>query len=248
MKMMILAPRRPDMSHAQFRSYLTDVHGPLVRSVPEVAADFHSYVYNFPVQGQADPLLGHPLADLDVVTQGVFDSIEAQRANMRLPAYLERVRPDEGRFANEGRALMHYTSEHCVHEGPTSLHKVFWFRRRRQGLARDAFQRAWRDHYAPRMAELATTWGAATRFVLNETMPAKEHRHGDDPRYFDVIDELGLPPPGSAPRTGGAAWPASPSPAALANIRALEAEWLETGRTLALVTELVVSIPPGSDK
>ena len=76
MKMMILAPRRPDMTQAQFRSYLTEVHGPLVRSVPEVAGDFHSYVYNFPLAGQADSILGHPLADLDVVTQGIFDSVE----------------------------------------------------------------------------------------------------------------------------------------------------------------------------
>ena len=43
MKMMILAPRRPDMTHQEFRQYVTGVHGPLVRSVPEVAADIRHY-------------------------------------------------------------------------------------------------------------------------------------------------------------------------------------------------------------
>ena len=209
----------------------------------EVAGDFHSYVYNFPIHGQADSLLGHPLADLDVVTQGIFDSIEVQRANMRRPQYLERVRPDEGRFANEARALMHYTSEHCVVDGPAPAHKLFWFRRRRADLSREDFQRAWREHYAPAMAALAAAWAPAAsapaaRFVLNETLPAHEHRHGDDPRYFDVIDELGVPTPGS--------WRPGPPAAALASIRALEAQWLEPGRTLSLVTERVWSIPPGN--
>ena len=128
MKMMILAPRKVGMSHAEFRRYVTDVHGPLVKSVPEVARDILHYHYNFPVMGTADSAFGHPRADhLDIVTQGWFKSREAQLANMAEPKYLEIVRPDEGRFANEGGAVMHYTTESVLVPGEISEFKVFYF-------------------------------------------------------------------------------------------------------------------------
>ncbi len=121
MKMMILAPRRTDMSHAEFRRYVTEIHGPLVKSVPEVARDIRHYHYNFPIHGAADAAFGHPLADhLDIVTQGWFDSREAQLANMAGPRYLEIVRPDEQRFAGAG-AVMHYTAEAAVSDGGASV-------------------------------------------------------------------------------------------------------------------------------
>jgi hypothetical protein len=141
-KMMILAPRRAGMTHPEFRRYVTEVHGPLVKSVTEVAADIRHYHYNFPVPGATDAAFGHPLADhLDIVTEASFDSVEAQKANMRWPRYLEIVRPDEHRFADGERALMHYTREILVLRGDRTLCRVFYFRRRRPGLSRVEFQR-----------------------------------------------------------------------------------------------------------
>jgi hypothetical protein len=111
MKMMILASRRDGMTQAEFRRYVTEVHGPLVKSVPEVADAIRHYHYNFPIADADDTAFGHPrAAHLDIVTQGWFDSREAQLANMAEPRYLEIVRPDEHRFAGPG-ALMHYTHE-----------------------------------------------------------------------------------------------------------------------------------------
>jgi hypothetical protein len=57
-KMMILAPRRPGLTHAEFRRYVTEVHGPLVRSVTAVAQDIRHYHYNFPVPGAVDTAFG----------------------------------------------------------------------------------------------------------------------------------------------------------------------------------------------
>jgi hypothetical protein len=257
MKMMILAPRRAGMSHADFRRYVVDVHGPLVRSIPEVAADIRHYHYNFPVAGAADSALLHPLADhLDIVTQGWFDSVAAQRANMRHAHYLQVVRPDEGRFADETNALMHYTSEHLASEHVASEHvagehvasgrgagdrgpppyKVFWFRRRRSTLSRATFQRAWRERYAPALAAAARAGGLPGRCVLNEVLAEQEHPDGANPRYYDVIDELGLPSPGALANLRS-------DESRLAALRALEAELLEPGRTRALLTETVVNIP-----
>jgi beta-phosphoglucomutase-like phosphatase (HAD superfamily) len=42
-KMMILAPRRAGMTQAEFRRYVIEVHGPLVRSVKAVAQDIRHY-------------------------------------------------------------------------------------------------------------------------------------------------------------------------------------------------------------
>ena len=92
-KMTICAGRRPGLTHDEFRRYVTQVHGPLVASITEVAADLRAYHYNFPIAAPVAQLFGHPLADtFDIVTQGWFDSLEAQRASMRHPRYLEIIR------------------------------------------------------------------------------------------------------------------------------------------------------------
>jgi len=237
MKMMILAPRRPAMSHAQFRSYVIDVHGPLVRSVTEVAADIRHYHYNFPVPGATDVALGHPLAHtLDIVTQGWFDSVAAQRANMQHPRYMQVLRPDEGRFADEANALMHYTQEHVVTEAGTPPYKAFWFRRRKAGMARPAFQQAWRERFSPALAAAARAAGLQGRCVLNEVLAEEEHPRGADARYYDVIDELGLPSPAALAQLGA-------DPSCVAALRALEQDLLEPGRTRAFIAETVVNIP-----
>ena len=120
-KMMILAPRRAGMTHAEFRTYVTDVHGPLVRSVTAVAQDIRHYHYNFPAPGAVDTAFGHPLADhLDICTEASFDSVQAQKDNMKRPGYMEILRPDEHRFAGEG-AVMHYTKEWPVLRGERTL-------------------------------------------------------------------------------------------------------------------------------
>ena len=97
-KMMILAPRRETMTHAQFRDYVTNTHGPLVKSIPEVAAGIRRYHYNFPIAGATDELFGYPLAsdDYDIVTQAWFDSLAAHRANQSHARYWSVIPPRRG--------------------------------------------------------------------------------------------------------------------------------------------------------
>ena len=233
-KMTILAGRKPGLTHAEFRRYVTEVHGPLVRSVTEVAADIRHYHYNFPLAGAADLAFGHPLADqLDIVTQGWFDSVAAQLANMRHPRYLAIVRPDEGRFADESRAVMHYMTETRILDAPRPAYKALYFRRRRADLTRAAFQDAWRQRFAPAMAAIA---GGAQGYVQNHAASEAEHPDGANLKYFDVIDEIGLADPAALAHLGADA-------AAVARLRSLEAELLDTTRTRALVTETIVNIP-----
>lgn len=235
-KMMILAPRKGGMSHAEFRDYVTNVHGPLVKSVPEVAAGIRHYHYNFPVLDLADDAFRHPRADhLDIVTEAWFDSRQAQIRNMSGPDYLAKVRPDEGRFANEAGAVMHYTHEIEITPGERSSDKLFIFRRRRADLSRAEFQSRWRAAFTEIVADSASWPQTVSRCVQNHSLPEELQPGGADDRAFDVIDELFLA------ERGGAALLARDTPLQMA-LAALEAELLEPGRTLSLVTETVRNI------
>jgi hypothetical protein len=227
MKMMILAPRRSDMTHGEFRRYVTEVHGPLVKSVHEVARDIRHYHYNFPIFGAKDEAFGHPIASqLDIVTQGWFDSREAQLANMAQPRYLEIVRPDEHRFAGAG-AVMHYTHEAKVMTGSVTARKIFYFRRRRDGLSREEFQAKWKTHFFDALTRGANFSHVASRYVQNHALAEADHPDGQATKFFDVIDEIHL---------------RDSSPLALLREN-LSTEFLEPGRTQALVTETVMNIP-----
>lgn len=235
-KMMILAPRRPGLSHAEFRDYVTGIHGPLVKSVPEVAADIRAYHYNFPLPVAADLGFGHRLgSEYDIVTQAWFDSVEAQKANMRHPRYLSIVRPDEGRFADEANARFHYTREVELFAGSKEGTKLFYARRRKPGLTREAFQAEWQARFPPLLARNAAAAGMIRRYVQNHVTAESDHPNGDDDKFFDVIDEFVLASP--------ADWAALGAESGLrAQVAALEAELLDTSRTRAFFAETVRNI------
>jgi len=237
MKMMILAPRRAGMTHEEFRRYVTEVHGPLVRSVPEVASAIRHYHYNFPVPATHDSLFQHPPAShLDIVTQGWFDSREAQLENMAQPRYLALVRPDEGRFADAARAVMHYTQERVIHDGPAGLRRLFYFRRRRAGISREQMQAAWHARFGRRLAALTGFEHVVSRYVQNHVMPESDHPDGTHEKYFDLIDEIHL-------RDGLDIGQLAGNLRELADLRAVESQWLDVQRTRHLHTETVLNIP-----
>jgi len=242
MKMMILAPRRADLTHDEFRAYVTGVHGPLVQSVPEVAAAIRHYHYNFPVPGASDCAFGHrSAAHLDIVTAGWFDSRQAQLDNMAQPRYLEIVRPDEHRFADGARAVMHYTNEYRFKPGlptgrETSRYKVFYFRRRRPGLSREAFQKEWSARFPDALLGSGMADTALTKYVQSHTYPEDLHPSGELDRFFDVIDELFVEDPGALANL-------STDTALVRSVGLLEEELLDRTRTQALVTETVWNIP-----
>lgn len=235
-KMMILAPRRPGMNHAEFRHYVTQIHGPLVKSVPEVVADIRAYHYNFPIEVPADQGFGHPLgAEYDIVTQAWFDSVEAQKANMRHPRYLSIIRPDEGRFADEANARFHYTRETELFAGPNEGTKLFYARRRKPGLSRERFQAEWLARFPPLLAGNAAAAGTIRRYVQNHVTAESDHPNGADDKFFDLIDEFVL----DSPRD----WTALGAESGLrAQVAALEAELLDTNRTRAFFAETVRNI------
>lgn len=235
MKMTILAPRRHGMTHEEFRAYLTDVHGPLVRSITEVAADIRHYHYNFPIVGATDTAFGHPIADLDVITQGYFDSREAQLLNMQHPRFMEFLRPDEANFADTARAVMHYTDEHEIRSGSKTSIKVFYLRRRSEHLARAEFQQRWRTEFPALLDLVPDVSRIVTRYVQNHVQAEEFHPDGAATKFYDVLDELWLTDLDSLSSLGS-------SPAFTA-IQELEAKLLDVSRTRAHVATTVESIP-----
>lgn len=234
-KMMILAPRRPGMTQAEFRDYVVNVHGPLVKSVTEVAADIRHYHYNFPVPGAADTVLGHANAPFDIFTQAWFDSIPAHKANMAHPRYMSVVRPDEHQFADGANAIMHYTREVEITPGELGTHKLFYTRRRKPGLSRADFQAAWRERFPAVLQGSEVAARVIERHIQNHTVSAEDLPDGDDPRYFDLFDEFAL--------AGPDAWAAiAIDPALVARIRAVEAELLDPTGTMAFFTQTVRNI------
>lgn len=233
MKMMILAPRRAGMTHAEFRHYVVNVHGPLVKRVAEVAADIRHYHYNFPVIGATDLAFGYPMADLDIVTQGFFDSRDAQLQNMQHPRFKTVLRPDESNFADTDRALMHYTDEHEITPGERTPHKLFYFRRRAPGLTREAFQQRWKNEF-PAVLQQTSLPGCITRYVQNHVQPEGHHPDGGNVKFYDVIDEFWL-------RSADAL--NSLTPQSHSGVSALEGELLEPGRNRAFVGSMVPNIP-----
>lgn len=90
--------RKPSMNVAEFQRYWKEVHGPLVKSVPE----FFRYVRKY-VQGHtlSDPVPGFPpqtSAPFDGIAELWFDSVAEIGTAFAEPRYLEIIRPDELKF------------------------------------------------------------------------------------------------------------------------------------------------------
>ena len=119
---------------------------------------------------------------------------------MKRPGYMEILRPDEQRFAGEG-AVMHYTREWPVLRGERTPDRVFYYRRRAPGLTRTEFRQRWLEGMRAIFTEDARPAGIAG-YVQNHTVSEAEHEDGDDPKYFDVIDEFFLEAPGGLAALG----------------------------------------------
>jgi hypothetical protein len=131
---------------------------------------------------------------------------------------------------------MHYTHEAKVMTGSVTARKIFYFRRRRDGLSREEFQAKWKTHFFDALTRGANFSHVASRYVQNHALAEADHPDGQATKFFDVIDEIHL---------------RDSSPLALLrenlswveDVRRLETEFLEPGRTQALVTETVMNIP-----
>lgn len=96
-KVMACLKRRSGMSSEEFRRYWRDVHGPLVRSVPEFTRHVRRYVQSHAV---SDHVPGVPTAPspFDGVAELWFDSLEDAARAYAEPRFHEILLPDGLKF------------------------------------------------------------------------------------------------------------------------------------------------------
>ena len=106
-KLTICAKRRPGMGHAEFDAYWRDVHGAVVRSVPEFTRHVRRYVQ---CHGVAAPGIFGSDSGFDGIAELWFDDVASMERAFAEPRYLEVIRPDELKFADI-EACLAYVSE-----------------------------------------------------------------------------------------------------------------------------------------
>jgi len=109
-KLMVAVKRRADMSPEEFHDYWRTTHAELVRSIPAARRYIRRYVQSHTID---EAYLGGEVP-YDGVVELWFDSVADQQAFFSDPEYLDRVQPDEARFADMTRTVFFITREETV--------------------------------------------------------------------------------------------------------------------------------------
>ena len=101
--------RRADLTHAQFASHWTGVHGPLIRAIPDIG----KYLFRY-VQHHIVPEPGHEVPggmDFDGFSEAWFYNIEARDALFALPFFQTEVIADEAKFIDMAATRLYLMDE-----------------------------------------------------------------------------------------------------------------------------------------
>lgn len=96
------------MSRAAFHRYWSEVHGPLVASIPE-ARNHTTYYAQYHRLDEDYDRPGSP--DFDGVAVQTFTSMEAFQSFVREPAVVERLAPDSPKFLDPDVNFLIFTGE-----------------------------------------------------------------------------------------------------------------------------------------
>lgn len=160
-KRVVMIRRRDGMSVGDFQAYWLDEHPRVVTRLPGLVR----YVQSHALPG----VYRHRQPVWDGIVEVWFASAEARRALRGTPE-LAAVAADEAWFI-DGASMRHIdVEEHVVVDGgwPRAGIKSIEFIRRRDGMARDAFDTYWRDVHGPLAAHIPQL----RRYVQNHLLPA----------------------------------------------------------------------------
>ncbi len=96
-KLVACLKRKPGMSSAEFHRYWKDVHGPLVKGVPEFMRHVRKYIQSHSVSDKVPTFPTAP-SHYDGVAELWFDSLEDIGKAFNEPRYMEVIRVDEPKF------------------------------------------------------------------------------------------------------------------------------------------------------
>ena len=92
-KMIIAIKRREGMSHEEFVHYQSEIHRPLLMSIPEARQYIRRFVVSYPI-----PAPDYSGPDYDSVVEAWFDSMEDMNALYFSENFLSKVDPDHKNF------------------------------------------------------------------------------------------------------------------------------------------------------
>ena len=110
-KVSIFLTRRPDLTRAEFLTYWTEKHTPLLASLPQGALQVHRYVQLHPT---ADEIPGIGTATYDGVAELWVDSVAGAAAWFSSDTYNTEIAADEENFLDRSATRFLYATETVV--------------------------------------------------------------------------------------------------------------------------------------
>ncbi len=114
-KLVACLQRKPGMSPEEFHRYWREVHGPLVKSVPEFFRYVRRYVQGHTVSPSVAGFPPQAVAPYDGVAELWFESVEDVGKAFSEPRYLEVIRPDEQKFLDLPNCKVFVVEEVMIH-------------------------------------------------------------------------------------------------------------------------------------
>ena len=112
-KVAVIVRRKAGMDRREFHRYWKDVHGPLVRSVPEFIRHFRKYVQSHAIDAALSDMPG-AAGPYDGIAELWADSLDEVKKAFAEPRYLEIVRPDEHKFVDLANCVFMVTEEVAI--------------------------------------------------------------------------------------------------------------------------------------
>lgn len=172
LKLVMVIPRRPDVTHAYFLQHVATTHLQVVDQVPEFRNRARRYVQN---HLYVDP---HELASIhgasgipnaDGLIEVWFSSVDDMLGAFQEPRYMELIRPDEHQFGDVAGAWGLATHETSIMEQEDfkGLIKLFVFVKRADAVSPAVFQQLWRRYCAEQLRPSVAFCTKIGRYVEN---------------------------------------------------------------------------------
>jgi len=111
--------RRADLTHEQFSEHWTNIHDPLIRSIPGVERYLVRYVQHHLTSDPGYPV--PPGMDFDGFSEAWFETMEDRDALYAIPFFQSAVIDDEARFIDmSATRLMLVDEQRIIISGPGS--------------------------------------------------------------------------------------------------------------------------------
>lgn len=197
LKVILSSTKHPSMSRAQFFNHLSNVHAPLVQSIPGIKQYVRKYVQNHTrlKEDHAPNNTVYPhLETRDSVIELWFDSNEMFWNLMSAPSYADLVRPDEARFNDLSKLIILATHEGQKHlnaliaitNEPAKV-KTFDFVKRKQGITPEEFSAGLYNYEKALVASQAYEKNV-TAHVWNVALPTGSNPFGVASDYDGVVE------------------------------------------------------------